>query len=318
MKRLALSISTIIAWTLFSSWGFFAHKKINQLAVFTLPPEMVGFYKRNIKYITEHAPDPDMRRYADTAEAPRHYLDVENYALEIDSIPQKYNDAVEKYGAKHLHENGIVPWQIQRTYFNLVRAFKEHDSLKILKYSADLGHYVGDANVPLHTTRNHNGQLTNQVGIHAFWESRLPELFAERYNFFVGKATYLENPLDKAWKILKRSHTLVDTVLSTEAELSRTFPSDRKYEFSQRGKVVMKQYGTAYSKAYQDLMKGMVERQMRNAIFDVGSYWYSAWVDAGQPDLKNLVKIELTEEEKADDRKLQNRVNEGKIIGREF
>jgi hypothetical protein len=37
------------------------------------------------------------------------------------------------------------------------------------------------------------GNLTNQVGIHGFWESRLPELFYEQYDFYVGPATYLPN-----------------------------------------------------------------------------------------------------------------------------
>jgi hypothetical protein len=32
----------------------------------------------------------------------------------------------------------------------------------------------------------------------------------------------------------------------------------------------------------------MVEKQMRSSILAVGSFWYSAWIDAGQPDLKNL------------------------------
>ncbi len=52
-----------------------------------------------------------------------------------------------------------------------------HDSIKILKYSADLSHYIGDAHVPLHTTSNHNGQLTNQVGIHAFGKAVYQTIF---------------------------------------------------------------------------------------------------------------------------------------------
>lgn len=318
MRKLTISTLLVITALLCSSWGFYAHKKINQLAVFTLPSAMMGFYKRNIRYVTEHAPNPDMRRYVDTAEAPRHYLDVENYEKDIDSIPKKYKDAVVKYGEKHLHQNGIVPWQIQRTYFNLVSAFKQRDSLKILRYSADLGHYVADANVPLHTSANHNGQLTNQVGIHAFWESRVPELFAENYNFLVGKALYIEDPLAHAWKIVKKSHALVDSVLTVEANLSRTFPADGKYDFSQKGKIVVKQYAVAYTKAYQALLNGMVERQMRKSITDVGSYWYSAWVDAGQPSLKNLIKIEPTPEEKLAAEKERQKISEGKLIGREF
>lgn len=318
MKRLTKLIALIIPLILCTSWGFFAHQKINNLAVFTLPTGMIGFYKQNIKYITEHAVDPDKRRYADTLEAPRHYLDVENYEKSIDSIPEKWNDAVAKYGQKHLNTNGIVPWQIQRSYFGLVKAFKSRDSVKILKYSAELGHYIGDAHVPLHTTSNHNGQLTNQVGIHAFWESRLPELFSTNYNFIVGKANYIENPLKEAWKIIKHTHSLVDTVLTFESQLSKSFQSDKKYSFSERNNTILKQYSVAYSKAYHDKMEKMVERQMRSAILEIGSFWFSAWVDAGQPELKNLIKIELSTEDKNEETDAEKKYQKGSIIGREI
>ena len=301
-----------------TSWGFFAHKRINQLAIFTLPQDMVSFYKANHKYITEHAIDADKRRYADTSEAPRHYLDVENYEYHIDSIPEKWDDAVKKYGSKKLAENGIVPWQIQRTYYSLVRAFKEHDSLKILRYSADLGHYIADAHVPLHTTHNHNGQLTEQVGIHAFWESRVPELFAQNYNFIVGKAYYINNPLKEAWNIVKQSHIMVDSVLRFEAALNKAFPSDQKYDFSQRGNVVMKQYSSAYAKAYQNKLNHMIERRMRASVLKVGCFWYSAWIDAGQPLLKNLIKTENTPDELLQQKAVDQKYNEGKILGRDI
>ncbi len=317
MKKSIVLIGLIGLSFLFCSWGFFAHKRINQLAIFTLPEGMIGFYKNNHKYITEHAIDPDKRRYADTAEAPRHYLDVESYETHIDSIPEKWNDAVNKYGAKKIAKEGMVPWQIQRTYYNLVRAFKERDSLKILKYSSDLGHYISDAHVPLHTTHNHNGQLTNQTGIHGFWESRIPELFAKNYNLLVGKATYLEDPLKAAWKIVKNAHTMVDTVLTFEARLNATFPADQKYDFSMRGKNVMKQYSVAYTKAYQDMMNGMVERQMRSSILMVGCYWFTAWVDAGQPDLRNMINIQVSIEDKLQAEQFNKKFQEGKIIGRE-
>ena len=282
LARLTLAAILIL---LCSSWGFFAHMRINHLAVFTLPSGPARFYKSNIKYLSEHAVDPDKRRYADTAEAPRHYLDVELYESNIDSIPEKWNDAVKKYGLKKMNENGILPWHIQRSYYNLVQAFKDKDSAKILIYSAYLGHYISDAHVPLHTTQNHDGQLTNQKGIHAFWESRLPELFSHDYNFIVGKATYIENPLKEAWKIIKDTHRKVDTVLLFEAKLSSEFPSRKKYSFSKRNGQLVKQYSKEYAKAYHNLMESMVERQMRNSILYTGSFWYSAWIDAGQPDL---------------------------------
>jgi hypothetical protein len=284
-RRLWLYISlTGIALTC-CSWGFFAHMRINRLAVFTLPKEIGRFYKSNIRYVSEHAVDADKRRYADTAEATRHYLDVELYEAGIDSIPERWDDAVKKYGLKKMNESGTLPWQIYKTYYKLVEAFKEKDSAKILIHSAYLGHYLADAHVPLHTTQNHNGQLSNQLGIHAFWESRLPELFADRYNFAVGKAVYIENPLKQAWKIIKNTHQKVDTVLKFEARLHKDFPAIEKYSFSRRNRQLGRQYSEAYSSAYHQLMNHMVERQMRNAVYYTGCYWYSAWVDAGQPKL---------------------------------
>ncbi len=301
-----------------SSWGFFAHRQINRLAVFTMPAGMSAFYKSNINYLSEHAVDADKRRYADTAEAPRHYLDVELYEKNIDSIPRKWEDAVTQYGLQKLQENGILPWHIQRTYYRLVNAFKLRDSLKILSYSAALGHYVADAHVPLHTTHNHNGQLSNQHGIHAFWESRLPELFASQYNYMVGKAPYVDNPLTTAWKIVTHSHSLVDSVLMLEANLHATFPLYRKFSYSKRNQVLQKQYAVGYSEAYHKAMNNMVEKQMRAAIQHTGSFWYSAWVDAGQPLLLNFTKSKLTAAEKQESKKERERYQQGIIIGRAF
>ncbi|MBU6177991.1 MAG: S1/P1 Nuclease, partial [Bacteroidetes bacterium] len=45
------------------SWGFYAHKKINRIAIFLLPPEMLVLYKKHLVFIEEHAVDPDKRRY---------------------------------------------------------------------------------------------------------------------------------------------------------------------------------------------------------------------------------------------------------------
>jgi hypothetical protein len=175
-----------------SSWGFFAHQRINKLAVFILPGDMIGFYKNNIAFLTDHAVDADKRRYSDTAEAPRHFIDADRYGEHpFDSIPEKWKDAEAKFSKAILQENGIVPWQIERTYYSLIKAFQMRDSIRILRLSADLGHYIADAHVPLHTTENYNGQLTNQYGIHGLWESRLIELQAENYNYWIGKARYL-------------------------------------------------------------------------------------------------------------------------------
>jgi hypothetical protein len=138
-----------------SSWGFFSHKRINHVAVFTLPKAMARFYQANIDFITEHAIDPDKKRYVDSLEGPRHFLDADHYGKRpFMKMPVKWDDAAKKYTADTLAKYGTVPWQIQYEYYKLVKAFKEHDTKAILKTSANLGHYIADAHMPLHLTQN--------------------------------------------------------------------------------------------------------------------------------------------------------------------
>ena len=280
-------------------WGFYAHRKINYYAVFLLPPEMMVLYKPNIDFITEHAVDPDKRRYAIPEEGPRHYIDIDHYGrYPYDSLPRKWNDAVAKYSEDSLNAYGIVPWWLQTMLFRLTNAFKEKNQVKILKLSAEIGHYVADSHVPLHASSNHNGQFTDQKGIHGFWESRIPELLAEKqWDFFIGKAEYIKNPADFIWKRVLESGAAADTVLKYEKELSRKFPADQKYSFEDRNGITIRQYSSSFAVAYNEKLKGMVERRMRQSIFAVASFWYTAWVNAGQPDLTHLSNKEFSTED---------------------
>lgn len=300
VKHALRFVIVIVVVTLFSSWGFFAHYKINHLAVFTLPKGMAAFYMANIQYLTDHAITADKRRYTDSTEAPRHFFDADHYGkFPFKTVPHKWNDAVAKYSKDSLIKYGTVPWAIQYQYYKLVRAFKAHDTSAILHASADLGHYVADASVPLHLTTNYDGQFTDQKGIHALWESRLPELFSSHYRLYAGKARYIDNPLSQAFIICRSSFKCVDSVILFEKQLSRTFPPDRKYVIIQRGQRKVTDYSPGYCLAYSKLLHGMAERRMRSAILSVGSFWYSAWVDAGQPGLDKLIDKNLTPVERA-------------------
>ena len=315
MKPALVFICGLLLIFLCSSWGFFAHYRINRLAVFTLPKPMAGFYKANIEFITEHAISADKRRYVDSSEAPRHFLNADHYGKNpFHTIPQHWIDAALKYSADTLNKYGTVPWTIQSNYYYLVKAFKAHDTTAILNASANLGHYIADAHVPLHLTQNYNGQLTNQTGLHALWESRLPELFSNNYNYYVGKARYIENPLAEAFKICRSSFKSVDTVLRFERILSKSFAPDKKYVMEQRGKRQVKEYSVKYSLTYHKMLKGMVQRRMRAAILAVGSFWYSAWVDAGQPDLNKLIKEPLTAEKSTAIQKEEALYGAGKVL----
>lgn len=279
-----------------SKWGFFAHQRINKHAIFILPAEMLPFYKKNLIFLMEHSVDPDQRRYAVEGEAPRHFIDLDAYGdSAVFKLPHFWNDAVEKLGKDSLMKHGIVPWHIQLMKYNLTEAFKEKDAYKILKLSAEIGHYIADSNVPLHTTRNYNGQFSGQEGIHGFWESRLPELFSDEYDFFVGPAEYIESPQKAAWQAVQNANACLDSVLLFEKTLTQKVKSSKKYVVDTRNGQNIKTYSKEFSKKYHQMLQNQVQRQMRASMKMIGSFWYTCWVDAGQPDLAPLLNFKEDE-----------------------
>jgi len=372
--RLLLIIGTsllLFSFATVDDWGFYGHKLINRMAVYTCPEDLIEFYKRNISYISDHAVDPDKRRYAVNGEAIKHYIDLDNWGKDaINTLDRDLfkaitfhsnfyvideKDTVLLFDTLHYAQNelvftneilskylilksqfqtkefsnwmknyawrehdplqwivvmdslkisglpngtrlwiqdlftthGILPYNLDFAYRRLVNAFRAKDHSMILKLSAYIGHYIGDAHVPLHTTKNYNGQLTNQNGIHAFWESRIPELLAEKeFDFLVGAAEYIPNTNDYFWKIIGQSHAYVDSVLSIEKRISEIYPKDEQYCFETRLGVLTKLPCETYTRLYNEMLDQQVERRMQASILAIGSIWTSAWVDAGQPILE--------------------------------
>lgn len=391
-------------------WGFFGHRLINRMAVFTLPPEMISFYKANIEYISEHAVDPDKRRYATKFEASRHFLDMDQYGqfpferlprtwypfmatyadvyvvldgkdtikvmgegcwrasdkeykvvsdsllvlldtsfykiskkdmhsftaftinkayrndewnLPVDSLHKLFGDApflkkvTSAFGNDRFTAHGILPYNLDEMLGKLTKAFLGRDRNAILRLSAEIGHYIADAHVPLHTTKNYNGQLSNQDGIHAFWESRIPELFAEsEFDFLVGKAQYIKETNDYFWKVIFESNEGVDLLLKLENDLKKSFPPDRQFCYENRLQQVVRTQCQDFAKAYNISLDGQVEERMKESILSIGNIWYTAWVNAGQPELKSLINGEISEQEKADQEQLEKEYRAGKGYGR--
>lgn len=386
-----------------AAWGFFGHRKINRMAVFTLPPEMLVFYKKNVDWLSEHAVDADTRRYASKHEAPRHFLDLDRYGTPpFEGLPRTWTDALmqhyqyfyvngrgdtlrlvtqpigeqtdslaiaprlakgERVGVSRrvfrqffnqqilpryyddepwalspaelsplfgnakldcqsvfvvdtFSQHGVLPYNLEQLLRKLTDAFVERDAKRILRHSADIGHYIADAHVPLHTTANYNGQLTGQDGLHAFWESRLPELFAEEnYDFWVGQAQLIEKPKDFFWDIVLTSHSLVDSVIGIERSLRGQFPPDQQLCNEYRNNTFVKTQCPEFAQAYHERMGNMVESRMQAAIRSVGSAWYTAWVLAGQPDLSGIGSEQATLPDSTD-LELQKALKNGQQLGR--
>src|SRR5882757_4561068 len=206
MKKLVLFLALMVAAMSFVfAWGVWGHQHINRAAVFALPPEMRGFFYNHIDFITEEAVVPDLRKYTinDKAEFPRHYIDLESYDSlgVVANLPATMTEAKAHYPDSFLTKNGILPWYIPEVMEKLTQAMKGGRKTEILFLAADLGHYIGDAHMPLHTAVNHNGQLTGQKGIHALWEGQLPELFGSGYNLCTGPAKYIDNIVRESWQM---------------------------------------------------------------------------------------------------------------------
>jgi hypothetical protein len=305
IRSLARSFILIGLVGVFASWGVFGHEHINRGAVLALPSGVLQtFFYNHIDFITQESTVPDLRKYTlnDKAENPRHYIDIENFGS-IDSLPKTLDEAKKRYDEKFLSQNGILPWYLQDMMQKLTKAFKEKRKTEILFIAADIGHYVGDAHMPLHTSANHDGQLTGQKGIHSFWETRLPELFGKDYNYFTKEATYINDVQKEIFDIIFASHVLADTVLLVDKKLSQTFPADKIYERDEKGELKKNKFKQSfhtleYTKEYHRLLNGMVEKQMKKATVATSNLWYTAWVNAGKPNLSDLDPSPLTQRNK--------------------
>lgn len=266
----------------FIPWGFFAHKKINKMAIYTLPTELIIFYKRHQKEIEDLSVLPDQRRYIMDQEASRHYIDLDRYKIS-DIHFTDWAEITQKINPDSLVKHGIVPWHIPILYQQLKYAFIRRDTVKIIKLSAEMGHYIGDLHVPLHTTSNYDGQKTGQTGLHAFWESRIPELLNEELEEWVGPATFIPNVTKSTWDWVLESHDQVNILIDKEAKLNANFRQSKKYIFEKKGNMLQKNYSIEYSKKYHQVLDHQIEERFQRAYKHIGDIWYSAWIEAGQP-----------------------------------
>lgn len=301
MKPLLIAIFASAIGFLTLSWGIVGHERINKAAVMALPQSLQVFFYNHIDFITQEASVPDIRKYALNYkdENPRHYFDMENFGA-VDSIPQTLEAAKKKYDAKFLNDNGILPWYIEDMMVKLTKAFKDKNRAEILFLAADLGHYIGDAHMPLHTSANHDGQLSDQKGIHSLWESRLPELFAKNYKLNVPQAQYYQDVHKATWDMINDTHSLAQPLLDIDKKLRTGTPEGQVFKMDAEGKVLKSKYNTAvfsdeYAKKLHEQLNGMVESQMRKAITATASFWYTAWVNAGKPDLSDLDAPSVTQ-----------------------
>jgi len=220
--------------------------------------------------VIDHASDPDHWKQ-DRKEGPRHYLNVEAYGGP-QKVPTTLERAKAEVGGDYYHF-GVVPWIIQDRLRDLVAAFRDGDPRKVALAAAILGHYIADIHVPLHTTHNHDGQLTNQKGIHSRWESGLLERYIHADALDVTQAQPDPAIMDAPWAWLRASHALVPQLLEADREADRTTPLNMRGSHRTQ----------AYWAILWDRQGPVVKQQLQQAGLHLGQAIVTAWVVAGRP-----------------------------------
>ena len=255
--------------------------------MYQLPDALASYFYANQDYVVQQSIRPDVRRKDDKLEDAKHYLDMDADLFGVNfktEIPHDFNAAVKKYTLDSLRKEGLVPWEVTRVYGRLVHAFKHELRDSVLFYAADLGHYVADAHVPLHTTKNHDGQLTGQKGMHVLWESLVPEDQLPTYVLNqVEGVNYIAKPQDFIFQILLESHAMLPTMFQAEKEVRASLGESGSFEMVEKYGRQQRYYTKAFIQAYGAKVGVSVQKRMLLASSRVASFWFSAWKDAGSP-----------------------------------
>jgi hypothetical protein len=182
---------------------------------------------------------------------------------------------------------------------NLTRAFRNKVADSILFYATDLAHYIGDAHVPLHTSINYDGQLTNQRGLHALWESVVPELELGNYDLSsTHRARYISNTEEATWKAIQSGFVLLNDVFLQEKEATKLFTYSTKYRIQLRNGREVKYYTAPFAREYAKRLGNTINGQLTRSAALISDFWYTSWVDAGKPKLEGLLRSPVSKEEK--------------------
>jgi hypothetical protein len=250
------------------AWGSGANRLAVRWAVDTLPAPVRAYFNANRGYLLEHVNDPNLWMKKDRYERMRHYIFLDKYGLfPYTDLPHSYQSAVKKYGSGKIKANGVLPWQIGEYSLKLTQALKGSQWDEAREDAAALAYYVADAHDPLHTTQNYDGQLTDQAGLAERFGTQLFDRYSHFFIFRPADAVKIQDPTEHAFQMVLESHTWVDQIILADRTALDSLPG----------------YNDDYYDRFYSIVGSTVMREISSAAHDIGSYWYTAWLNAGQP-----------------------------------
>ncbi|HCT31000.1 MAG TPA: hypothetical protein DIW31_09765 [Bacteroidales bacterium] len=268
VKKFFISFSALLLTLLLVSWGGTGHRKISEYAGLSFNSEMSEFNSW-VSYIKEHASDADNRKSTDNSEGPKHYINIDNYSsfLSTGKIDQT------AYGSI---SSGILPWATINTYNYLVNCFTSGEFEKAKQFAADLGHYVADGHMPMHITKNFDGQYSGNNGIHSRYESTMIGSFNSSITYSGSEITYISDINQYVFDYIYQNYKYVDSILIADnyaVNLAAGIRNSDTY------------YSYTYKEALWNKTKGFTITLFKNASHALAELIYTAWVTAGKPSL---------------------------------
>ena len=252
------------------AWGKNGQKLVLNKAIDTLPPEIQFFFENSRAHLLQHVVDPFDAAQKSIAERRNHYIYFEKYGrFPFDALPRDYKAALLRFGKSKLDSNGLLPWQIGLYSQKLTEAMRAGKWDEARLEAAILASYVAEAHDPFKTTDNFDGHLSGQLGVSDRFGTTLIDRYSAFFPMRPNDAAFISDPTDHAFDVCLNSHSSLETILYADLKARQT-------ELS---------YTDDYYDRFYNQAAAVLIRQLSNAAADVGSYWLTAWQNAGRPQL---------------------------------
>ena len=252
------------------AWGRNGHRLVVHRAIETMPQDLRPFFESNLALLAQHVTDPLDAIAKSPAERHNHFILLDKYGrFPFDALPRSYKAAVTKFGRVKLDANGLLPWQIG------VYSEKLTDAMKAGKWdearidAAILANYVAEAHDPFNTTDNFDGRLSGQPGVNERFGTTLIDRYSSFFPMRPNDAIFVNDPTDRAFEACLSSHSWLETILLADRNARRGENS----------------FTDEYYDRFYNQAAAILIRQLSDAATDVGSFWLTAWVNAGRPQL---------------------------------
>ena len=269
-KALLLAAAVLLLPRLALAWGESAQRLVVNRAVDTLSYELRPFFENNRKFLMDHVDDPLGLIDQHPWERNNHFIELDKYGkFPFTSLPRSYKAAVDKYGKSKIQATGLLPWQIGVFSQKLTEDMRagRWDQAKL--DAAFLAIFVAEAHDPFNTTENFDGRQTGQNGINDRFNSVLVVRYGSFFPISAHDAFFISDPTDYAFEACLEAHSVVESVLLADRRAMKGLNS----------------YTDEYYDRFYNLTAASLIRQISDAATDVGSYWMTAWINAGKPPL---------------------------------